>query len=195
MDKVAQANLISLLVALPDADERNLLVAELVGPEAVRPPKAGASPAEHAAQVVAQLVEGRANLEDLFEILNDRHPGLGARIARTADLVLEPGDDDTDGEARTEMLMPVTPPSGIRQIAILICDTHTALANHPVSRPCIEYADVRSHLVGGPDDQTDPGWWWLRPRPRPRHLPPRRRPQLRVQQQRERGAAVESSPW
>jgi hypothetical protein len=37
--------------------------------------------------------------------------------------------------------------SGIRQIAILICDTHTALANHPVSRPCIEYADVRSHLA------------------------------------------------
>ncbi len=37
--------------------------------------------------------------------------------------------------------------SGIRQIAILICDTHVALANHPVSRPCIEYADVRSHLA------------------------------------------------
>lgn len=37
--------------------------------------------------------------------------------------------------------------SGIRQIAILIRDTHVALANHPVSRPCIEYADVRSHLA------------------------------------------------
>jgi hypothetical protein len=37
--------------------------------------------------------------------------------------------------------------SGIRQIAILIHDTHIALANHPVSRPCIEYADVRSHLA------------------------------------------------
>ena len=37
--------------------------------------------------------------------------------------------------------------SGIRQIAILICETHVALANHPVSRPCIEYADVRSHLA------------------------------------------------
>lgn len=37
--------------------------------------------------------------------------------------------------------------SGIRQIAILIRDTHVALATHPASRPCIEYADVRSYLA------------------------------------------------
>ncbi|MFM7034041.1 MAG: hypothetical protein ACKOYJ_02435 [Planctomycetia bacterium] len=37
--------------------------------------------------------------------------------------------------------------SGIRQIAILVDDTHTALANHPASRPCIEYVDVRTYLA------------------------------------------------
>ena len=36
--------------------------------------------------------------------------------------------------------------AGIRQIAILILDTHAALASHPASRPCIEYADVRGYL-------------------------------------------------
>jgi hypothetical protein len=36
--------------------------------------------------------------------------------------------------------------AGIRQIAILILDTHTALAAHPASQPCIEYADVRGYL-------------------------------------------------
>lgn len=37
--------------------------------------------------------------------------------------------------------------SGIRQIAILIRDTHAALARHPANRPCIEYADVRRYLA------------------------------------------------
>jgi hypothetical protein len=37
--------------------------------------------------------------------------------------------------------------SGIRQIAILIRDTHTALADHSASRPCIGYLDVRGHLA------------------------------------------------
>ena len=37
--------------------------------------------------------------------------------------------------------------SGIRQIAILIRDTHAALADHPASRPCIGYLDVRGLLA------------------------------------------------
>lgn len=37
--------------------------------------------------------------------------------------------------------------SGIEQIAILIRDTHAALANHPTSQPCIDYLVVRNHLA------------------------------------------------
>jgi hypothetical protein len=37
--------------------------------------------------------------------------------------------------------------SGVRQMAILIRDTHAALARHPANRPCIEYADVRGLLA------------------------------------------------
>ena len=37
--------------------------------------------------------------------------------------------------------------SGIEQIAILICDTHAALANHPANQPCIDYLLVRNHLA------------------------------------------------
>jgi hypothetical protein len=37
--------------------------------------------------------------------------------------------------------------SGIEQIAILIRDTHAALANHPTSQPCIGYLVVRNHLA------------------------------------------------
>ena len=37
--------------------------------------------------------------------------------------------------------------SGIEQIAILIRDTHAALANHPTNQPCIDYLLVRSHLA------------------------------------------------
>ena len=37
--------------------------------------------------------------------------------------------------------------SGIEQIAILIRDAHTALANHPANQPCIDYLDVRGYLV------------------------------------------------
>jgi len=36
--------------------------------------------------------------------------------------------------------------SGVRQIAVLIRDTHRALAGHPTSRPCIGYGDVRGFL-------------------------------------------------
>ncbi len=37
--------------------------------------------------------------------------------------------------------------SGIEQIAILIRDTHAALANHPTNQPCIDFLLVRSHLA------------------------------------------------
>jgi hypothetical protein len=37
--------------------------------------------------------------------------------------------------------------AGIEQIAILIRDTHAALANSPESRPCIGYMQVRTHLA------------------------------------------------
>jgi hypothetical protein len=37
--------------------------------------------------------------------------------------------------------------SGIEQIAILIRDTHTALANHPANTPCVGYLDVRGYLA------------------------------------------------
>ncbi len=37
--------------------------------------------------------------------------------------------------------------SGIEQVAILIRDTHAALANHPSNQPCIDYLLVRSHLA------------------------------------------------
>ena len=37
--------------------------------------------------------------------------------------------------------------AGIEQIAILIRDTHAALANSPESRPCIGYMQVRGHLT------------------------------------------------
>jgi hypothetical protein len=37
--------------------------------------------------------------------------------------------------------------AGIEQIAILIRDTHAALANHPASQPCIGYMEVRHHLA------------------------------------------------
>ena len=36
--------------------------------------------------------------------------------------------------------------SGIEQIAILIRDTHAALANHPANQPCIDYLQVRAFL-------------------------------------------------
>ena len=37
--------------------------------------------------------------------------------------------------------------AGIGQMAILIHDTHAALVNHPDSRPCIGYLEVRGHLA------------------------------------------------
>ena len=37
--------------------------------------------------------------------------------------------------------------AGIAQMAILIHDTHAALINHPDSRPCIGYLEVRGHLA------------------------------------------------
>ena len=37
--------------------------------------------------------------------------------------------------------------AGIAQMAILIHDTHAALVNHPDSRPCIGYLEVRGHLA------------------------------------------------
>jgi len=37
--------------------------------------------------------------------------------------------------------------SGIEQIAILIRDTHAALATHPTNQPCIDYLLVRSYLA------------------------------------------------
>jgi len=37
--------------------------------------------------------------------------------------------------------------SGIRQIAILICDARAALEHDPANRPCITYASVRGHLA------------------------------------------------
>lgn len=37
--------------------------------------------------------------------------------------------------------------AGIAQVATLIHDTHAALVNHPDSRPCIGYMDVRGHLA------------------------------------------------
>jgi len=37
--------------------------------------------------------------------------------------------------------------AGTREIAILIHDAHTALANHPATRPCIEYGEVRNYLA------------------------------------------------
>ena len=37
--------------------------------------------------------------------------------------------------------------AGIGQMAILIHDTHAALINHPDSRPCIGYLEVRGHLA------------------------------------------------
>lgn len=37
--------------------------------------------------------------------------------------------------------------SGIEQIAVLIRDTHAALANHPANQPCIDYLLVRNHLA------------------------------------------------
>lgn len=37
--------------------------------------------------------------------------------------------------------------AGTREIAILIHDAHTALQNHPASRPCIGYGEVRNYLL------------------------------------------------
>lgn len=37
--------------------------------------------------------------------------------------------------------------AGIAQVATLIHDTHAALLNHPDSRPCIGYMEVRGHLA------------------------------------------------
>jgi hypothetical protein len=50
---------------------------------------------------------------------------------------------------RSRMPIPFTQlveASGIEQIALLIRDTHTALAGLPTSRPCIDYSDVRGFL-------------------------------------------------
>ena len=50
---------------------------------------------------------------------------------------------------RSRMPIPFTQlveASGVEQIAVLIRDTHTALAGHPTSRPCIGYSDVRGFL-------------------------------------------------
>lgn len=50
---------------------------------------------------------------------------------------------------RSRMPIPFTQlvdASGVEQIAVLIRDTHAALAGLPTSRPCIDYGDVRSFL-------------------------------------------------
>lgn len=50
---------------------------------------------------------------------------------------------------RSRMPIPFTQlveASGVDQIAVLIRDTHNALAGHPTSRPCIGYSDVRGFL-------------------------------------------------
>ena len=47
--------------------------------------------------------------------------------------------------------------SGIEQIAVLIRDTHTALANHPATTPCVGYLDVRGYLA----EELEAAWDFL----------------------------------
>jgi hypothetical protein len=62
---------------------------------------------------------------------------------------ITPGTAPSVKSRRARMPIPfsqLADAAGTRQIAILIHDAHAALENHPASRPCIGYGEVRNYL-------------------------------------------------
>jgi hypothetical protein len=63
---------------------------------------------------------------------------------------ITPGTAPSVKSRRARMPIPfsqLADAAGTRQIAILIHDAHAALENHPASRPCIGYGEVRNYLA------------------------------------------------
>jgi len=79
-------------------------------------------------------------------------PGLAAAMEglRSKLPTIAPAPAPSVKTRRSRLPIPITQladVAGIEQIAILIRDTRTALADHPANTPCVSYMDVRGHLA------------------------------------------------